>query len=326
MHAPAELACVLALILVLAVAIVRPRRLPEAAFAVPAAVVLVAVRAVPWHDAVDQVRALLPVVGFLAAVLALAQLCDDAGLFTALGDLLARGYHGQPVRLLTGVFIAASVTTAVLSLDATVVLLTPVVFATAARAGARPRPHVYACSHLANTASLLLPVSNLTNLLALSAAGVSFVTFAGLMSLPWLVAIAIEYGVFRWFFRSDLGVREKVERPRTMAPLPRFTVVVLALTLLGFVVTSVVGVNPAWAAFGGALVLAGRALGQRTTGSWPWSARRIRCSACSCSPSVSSSPGSSTTASAGCCATWCRAGLHCRCCWRSPRWPQCWPT
>ncbi|HEY5986083.1 MAG TPA: hypothetical protein VIV12_06810, partial [Streptosporangiaceae bacterium] len=43
-------------------------------------------------------------------------------------------------RLLVLVFVVAAVTTAVLSLDATVVLLTPVVFATAARVGARPRP------------------------------------------------------------------------------------------------------------------------------------------------------------------------------------------
>jgi arsenical pump membrane protein len=42
-----------------------------------------------------------------------------------------------------------------------VVLLTPVVFATAARLDVRARPHVYACTHLANSASLLLPVSNL---------------------------------------------------------------------------------------------------------------------------------------------------------------------
>ena len=37
------------------------------------------------------------------------------------------------------------------------VLLTPVVFATAARLEVRARPHVYACTHLANSASLLLP-------------------------------------------------------------------------------------------------------------------------------------------------------------------------
>ena len=71
------------------------------------------------------------------------------------------------------VFVAAAATTAVLSLDATIVLLTPIVFATAARLPANPRPHVYACSHLANSASLLLPVSNLTNLLAFRASGVS---------------------------------------------------------------------------------------------------------------------------------------------------------
>jgi arsenical pump membrane protein len=70
------------------------------------------------------------------------------------------------------------VTTAVLSLDATVVLLTPVVFATAARLEVRARPHVYACTHLANSASLLLPVSNLTNLLAFAAMGLGIVVTA----------------------------------------------------------------------------------------------------------------------------------------------------
>ena len=70
---------------------------------------------------------------------------------------MANGSKGDPKRLLTLVFVAASLTTAVLSLDATVVLLTPVVFATASRMGVRPKPHVYATAHLANSASLLLP-------------------------------------------------------------------------------------------------------------------------------------------------------------------------
>ena len=58
-----------------------------------------------------------------------------------------------------------------LSLDATVVLLTPVVLDTARRLGARPAPPAFACAHLANSGSLLLPVANLTNLLALEATG-----------------------------------------------------------------------------------------------------------------------------------------------------------
>jgi arsenical pump membrane protein len=244
---------------VLAFAVARPRGLPEAVAAVPAAGLVIAVGAVSPATAWAQVRELLPVVGFLAAVLVLAQLCDDEGLFEAAGNLLARG---RPAHLLAGVFVVASLVTAVLSLDATVVLLTPVVFATAARVGVRPRPPVYAATHLANSASLLLPVSNLTNLLAFSASGLSFTRFAALMALPWLVAIVVEYAVFRRFFRADLAVRG---RPVTAerADVPVFVLVVLALTLAGFAVTSFAGLKPAWAALAGALVLSARALWRR---------------------------------------------------------------
>ncbi|HEY0542819.1 MAG TPA: SLC13 family permease [Actinoallomurus sp.] len=249
----------------LAFAVARPWRLPEAVAAVPAAGLVVATGAVSLSEAWAQVRELLPVVGFLAAVLVLAQLCDDEGLFTAAGDVMARTCRGRPERLLAGVFVVAALVTAALSLDATVVLLTPVVFATAARAGARPRPHVYACTHLANSASLLLPVSNLTNLLAFRASGLSFGRFAALMALPWLVAIGIEYVIFRRFFRADLAAwatpAEAARRPR----IPVFTLVVLGCTLAGFALVSLAGQNPAWAALAGALVLSVRALARRRT-------------------------------------------------------------
>ena len=64
---------------------------------------------------------------------------------------------------------------------------------------------MYACSHLANSASLLLPVSNLTNLLAFQASGLSFARFGELMVLPWLVALAIEWVVLRRSFAGELG-------------------------------------------------------------------------------------------------------------------------
>jgi arsenical pump membrane protein len=317
----AEAVSATALIGVLAWAIRRPRGWPEAVAAVPAAALVVAVGAVSFAAALAEARRLAPVVGFLGCVLVLAKLCDDGGLFRFLGIRLARGGSGRggdPVRLLRGVFVVAALTTAVLSLDATVVLLTPVVLIAAGRLDTPARPHAYACGHLANSASLLLPVSNLTNLLAFTVSGLPFARFAELMALPWLAAIGVEYGVIRRFFAADLvpsavavsvadgaadgaaiatetgatgtgatgtgatgtgaGVRSGVKhgtvpydgvesgsepsgRQETDGPgIPFFTLSVVAGTLGGFVLASAAGANPAWAALGGALVLAVRAL------------------------------------------------------------------
>ncbi|MCU1612244.1 MAG: rane efflux protein, partial [Pseudonocardiales bacterium] len=162
----AEVTSIFLLFVVLGFAVLRPWGLPEAIAAIPAAAIVVASGAVHWAGALSEIRRLAPVVAFLAAILILAQLCDDEGLFSALGAFTARAARGNPIRLLTMVFIVAAAITAILSLDATVVLLTPVVFATAASLRVRAKPHVYACTHLANSGSLLLPVSNLTNLLA----------------------------------------------------------------------------------------------------------------------------------------------------------------
>lgn len=253
-----EAAALVALAVSLGAAVTRPRWAPDWAVATLAASVLLAAGVLSIHQVRQTLASLGPTVGFLATLLVLAGQCGRAGLFEGLGAAMALGARGRPRRLLALVFVVAAATTAVLSLDATVVLLTPVVFVTAARLPTNSRPHVYACSHLANSASLLLPVSNLTNLLAFRTSGLAFTRFAELMVLPWLAALALEWLALSRAFRAELQrpAAAPAQRERGGARLPVFPLVVLGLTLAGFALSSLIGIAPAWIAAAGAAALA----------------------------------------------------------------------
>ena len=244
------------LLAVLLTAVAGDPRVPAVLVAVPGAAFLVLVGAVGAPQAETAVRDIAPTVVFLVAVLLLAHLADGEGLFTWAAAVTARSGR-SPRGLLGRVVVLAAVVTAVLSLDATVVLLTPVVVATALRMRFPVLPHAYAAGHLANSASLLLPVSNLTNLLAFATTGLTFGHFTGLMLAPWLVAVAVEFVVLRWLFRADLdGLHDA--GPAEVPPVPVLAVAVVGLVVVGFGASSLAGLEPVWPALAGVGVLAAR--------------------------------------------------------------------
>ena len=93
-----------------------------------------------------------------------------------------------PALLFLLVALLATATTVLLGLDTTAVLLTPVVLSLAVQLDLPPMPFALLTVWLANTASLLLPVSNLTNLLALDRLDLTPHEFAARMWLPTVVA------------------------------------------------------------------------------------------------------------------------------------------
>ncbi|HUW77588.1 MAG TPA: SLC13 family permease [Candidatus Nanopelagicaceae bacterium] len=151
-----------------------------------------------------------PILGFLLTITVVAELADAAGVFEAASVLGARGARGSVRRLWFLVLVLASVTTMLLSLDTTAVLLTPVVLVLSRRLGIAPWPFALATVWLANTASLLLPVSNLTNLLLINRLHWSVSHYTTRMWIPALVAVAISVVILALLMRGSLGDRYEV--------------------------------------------------------------------------------------------------------------------
>jgi arsenical pump membrane protein len=208
----------------------------------------------------ELVHRVLPVLVFLVAITVVAELSEIAGVFEVASSTAARWARGRVWLLWVLVVALATASTIVLSLDTTAVLLTPVVLTLARRLGVSTAAFAMTTVWLANTASMLLPVSNLTNLLAFAATGLSFAGFAAVMALPWLVVIGVEYAVFRWAFAEDLNAPAGPATATRVGGTPWFALAVLAATLVGFGLSEPVGVAPVWIAAAGATVLAGRRL------------------------------------------------------------------
>ena len=118
-------------------------------------------------DLVELVARVGPVLVFLLAITMVAEIADRAGVFDVAGHWAARAGRHRTLLLWLLFVLVAVACTVVLSLDTTAVLLTPVGLAVARQLDLSPVPFALSTLWLANTASLLLPVSNLTNLLAL---------------------------------------------------------------------------------------------------------------------------------------------------------------
>ena len=258
---PLDLVPLAALLALLVTAYVHPRARTELGIGVLAAAATLATGILGGAEVEEVLRQLGPVVLFLVTILVVADVCARAGVFAAAAERVRAASGGAPVRMFTGVFLLAAAVTAGLSLDATVVLLTPVVVVATAAARTSAAPGSHACLRMANSASLLLPVSNLTNLLAMPHLSLTFGAFALTMAPVLLAVLVVEYAVLRLLFRRELATPAPVGGPGHPAPAGRppplepVPLAVVAAMLVGFAVGSPFGVEPCWISGVAALVL-----------------------------------------------------------------------
>jgi arsenical pump membrane protein len=133
----------------------------------------------------------------VTGLLLVGLVADEDRLFSAAGHALARrAPHG--LFLYCGAAVGVVVVTTILNLDTSVAFLTPVLVYTARSRGEGEAPLLYGCLLLSNAGSLLLPGSNLTNLIVLGhmhLSGGTFLEHMGPAAIAAAVVTALVVGI-----------------------------------------------------------------------------------------------------------------------------------
>lgn len=217
---------------------------------------------------------------FLVGMMIVAELARRTGLFDWLAVRLVNRSRGSSWRLFLHVFLAAIVITALMSNDATAVVMTPAVVAALRQARvANPLPALYACALVANAASFLLPISNPANLVVYGSDLPAFLPWLQRFLLPSVVALALTFLCLVMHQRAALRQRFDT-RPLPATPLPaagRGAALAVALMATGLLTASLLGLPLGWPAIVmGILALAiaalrDRAMARDTLFSLSWS-------------------------------------------------------
>ncbi len=143
---------------------------------------------------------------FVTGLLLIGQVAASDGLFAWMGFRIAR-LPGSARTLYLAMMALVAVVTVILNLDTSIVFLTPIILQVARQRNLDDRAFLYGSIFMTNAASLLLPGSNLTNLLVVSSIHVTGARFALAMFPPWITAIIITALVIMIWQWRELGVR-----------------------------------------------------------------------------------------------------------------------
>jgi arsenical pump membrane protein len=154
-----------------------------------------AVSPLSWGDGLATLRDEWGIFAFFFGLMLIAAGAEASGLYATATRVLAAGDPRN--RAILAVVVSGTVITAILSNDATPLVLTPAVFAAARVRGFDARPAAFAATFTADGASLLLPISNPVNLLFYERLDLTFGWYAGTV-LPAAVAGALALGFVCW--------------------------------------------------------------------------------------------------------------------------------
>jgi len=239
--------------------LVRPRGITEAWVSAGGALAILAIRIVPVATVPHVIGETSDVLLFLAGMMMLTGIAERAGVFDVLAEGCVHLARERGRLLFINLFVLGALVTATLSLDVTIIMLTPTVYALTSRHKLDALPFLFSCAFVANTASLVLPVSNLTNLLVYERFDMGFGNFVSVMWWPNLVAAMANLLVFLWIFRHRIPARFSASNgDKESLAIDRWLItngVVVAATLVAIFAFGLANKPLWWASVGGAGIL-----------------------------------------------------------------------
>jgi Na+/H+ antiporter NhaD/arsenite permease-like protein len=258
-----ELSVVLGLVVFVATyALIATERIHKTIAAMAGGTGMVLLGIVSQEEAFEHID--FNVIFLLAGMMILASIIRKTGVFGWMAVRAARFAGGDAYRILVVMSVITAIASAFLDNVTTVVLVGPITLFLASRLGANPVPFIVAEILASNIGGAATLIGDPPNILIGSAAGIDFATFAVHMAPLSAIVLVLFLIAARWLFRKDLGIDPSMrdallaldERQMIADPqLLRRSLVVLGLTLLGFLVHGQLGYEPATVALTGAVVL-----------------------------------------------------------------------
>ena len=249
-------------VFLVAYALIASERLDRTVIALLGGLLVVVLGVVDQEEAFAAID--FNVIFLLAGMMVLAGGLSKTGFFEYVAGYAIHLSRGQPFRLLIILSILTALLAAVLDNVTTVVLLTPVTLSIARTLKVNPFPYLISqifASNIGGTATL---IGDPPNILIGSAAGLDFGDF--LVNLaPVVVVIMVAFVGIMWlaFGRNMEDDADRLDVLATVDPAAAIkdrplmirALIVLGLTLIGFLFHSVLGLEAATIALLGATVL-----------------------------------------------------------------------
>jgi arsenical pump membrane protein len=198
---------VLIFLLTLSLVLVKPKNLNDGVAALFGAGLALLTGVIGFHDVVTVAHLVWDATFALIAIVVISTVLDGAGFFRWAALRVAQRAGGSGRAIFLAIILLGALVSALFTNDATVLILTPIVYELLAALGFSPRqmlPYLMACGFVADVASIPLAVSNLTNMIAARQFELSFARYALLMLLPTLATLTATVVVLLLYYRKEI--------------------------------------------------------------------------------------------------------------------------